>query len=85
MGMLFDHGCDAMTAFHFNIVIQRMIQTGNGTFSLVLLFVSILPFYLITLDEFYSGILVMPAFSGPDDASLAILFASLVTAYYGSE
>jgi hypothetical protein len=30
MGMLFDHGCDAITSVNFNIVVQRMMQVGSG-------------------------------------------------------
>lgn len=85
MGMLFDHGCDAFTAVNVNIIIQRMLQAGAGTPAILAIFISTLPFYALTFEEFYTGILVMPAFSGPDDASLCILFFSCLTGYYGSE
>lgn len=62
-----------------------MLQIGNGPMAVVGMMISIIPFYYISLEEFYSGVLVMPAFSGPDDASLAILIVSLGTAYFGSE
>jgi hypothetical protein len=85
MGMLFDHGCDALTTMHFTFIIQRMLQIGNGPLAIGGMMISTFPFYYISLEEFYSGILVMPAFTGPDDASLAILVVSLGTAYFGSE
>lgn len=84
MGMLFDHGCDAMTAVNFNLVIQRMMQNGGGTIAMLSMLISTLPFYALSFEEFYSGILVMPAFTGPDDAALAILVLSCISAYYGS-
>lgn len=49
------------------------------------LFVSTLPFYALSFEEFYTGVLVMPAFNGPDDAALAILVMSLITAFFGSQ
>lgn len=85
MGMLFDHGCDAITAVNFNLVIQRMLQTGGGTTAMLCIFVTTLPFYALTFEEFYTGTLVMPAFTGPDDAALAVLIFSFITAYYGSQ
>lgn len=50
-----------------------------------MMFLTTIPFYALTLEEFYSGILIMPAFSGPDDAALALLFSCFATGYYGSE
>ena len=85
MGMLFDHGCDAITSVNFNLIIQRMLQAGGGTTAMLCIFISTLPFYALTFEEFYTGILVMPAFTGPDDAALAVLFFSCLTAYFGSE
>lgn len=85
MGMLFDHGCDAVTSFQFNMVIQRMLQVGSGPQALCNIFISTIPFYALSFEEFYTGILVMPAFSGPDDAALAVLVVSLISAYFGSQ
>lgn len=84
MGMLFDHGCDAMTAVNFNIVIQRMMQTGGGTIAMLSMLISTLPFYALSFEEFYTGVLVMPAFTGPDDAALSVFVLACITAYYGS-
>lgn len=62
-----------------------MLQIGNGPMAIGGMMISTFPFYYISLEEFYSGVLVMPAFTGPDDASLAILVICLGTAYFGSE
>ena len=85
MGMLFDHGCDAITSVNFNLICQRMLQAGTGMPAMLSIFISTLPFYALIFEEFYTGILVMPAFTGPDDASLYILLFSCFTAYYGSQ
>ena len=46
--------------------------------------VTTLSFYTLSLEEFYTGKLVMPAFTGPDDAALFLLILSCISAYYGS-
>lgn len=43
------------------------------------------PFYYIILEEYYVGKMSQPAFTGPDDASLAIYALFIFTAYKGSE
>ena len=85
MGMLFDHGCDAITAINFNIIIQRVMQAGGGPTAMFCSYISTMPFYIMTLEEFYTGVLTLPAYSGPDEAALAILVFMLLTAYFGSE
>jgi hypothetical protein len=85
MGMLLDHGIDALTAVHWNIVLQRLTMIGGGRMALMGICVSTIPFYYMTLEAFYIGILTMPALTGPDDSSLIIVLCSLYTAYYGAE
>ena len=85
MGMLFDHGCDCITTMHFNFIIQRFLQIGSGWLPVFGMFISTFPFYYHSLEEFYSGTLVMPQGTGPDDAALVILIVSMGTAYFGSE
>ena len=46
---------------------------------------STIPFYYITLQEYYMGHLVLPQFSGPDDTSLAISGICFFTAYRGTQ
>ena len=67
------------------MVIQRMCQVGNGPIAIVCLLVTTLPFYSLSFEEFYTGVLVMPAFTGPDDAALCVFVFSLITAGYGAQ
>lgn len=46
---------------------------------------STIPFYYLTLETYYLGQLILPPFSGPDDASVAHFFVHLFTAYVGSQ
>merc|ERR1712232_244032 len=52
---------------------------------LIFMMMSTLPFYYITLEEYYLGKLLLPAFSGPDDTSLAIMAICFYTAYKGPD
>ena len=83
MGMLFDHGLDATTAFVMNIVIGRMLCIGGGLPAILAVQISCIPFYALTLEEYYIGMLNLPMFSGPDDTSLYISAICFLSAYMG--
>jgi ethanolaminephosphotransferase len=59
LGMLFDHGVDCFTALFNNLILQRILQVGNNPFSLLYLSVTMLPFYYGTLEQYYTGKLIM--------------------------
>ena len=84
MGMLFDHGLDATTAIVMNVVLCRMIQVGSGLPALFAIQISTVPFYALTMEEYYIGMLNLPMFSGPDDTSVLISAVCFITAYLGS-
>ena len=84
MGMLFDHGLDATTAILMNIVITRILQVGSGLPAILAIQISAVPFYYITMEEYYIGMLNLPMFSGPDDTSLVIIALCWFSAYMGS-
>ena len=85
MGMLFDHGLDATTAVVVMYPLGRIHNIGGGLPLLLFIMMSTVPFYYITLEEYYMGKMVLPAFSGPDDTSLVISALCFYTAYQGSE
>ena len=45
--------------------------------------ISCIPFYALTLEEYYIGMLNLPMFSGPDDTSLYISAICFLSAYMG--
>jgi len=84
MGMLFDHGLDATTAIIMNVVLARIIQVGSGLPAILAIQISTVPFYAITMEEYYIGMLNLPIFTGPDDTSLLISGICFLSAYLGS-
>ena len=85
MGMLFDHGLDATTAILMNVVIARIVQVGNGLPAILAIQISTVPFYYLTMEEYYIGMLNLPMFTGPDDTSLLISGLCFMSAYTGPE
>ena len=83
MGMLFDHGLDATTAVLMNQVICRMLQVGNGLPAILTIQISTVPFYYLTMEEYYTGMLNLPMFTGPDDTSLYISAICFTAGYMG--
>ena len=83
--MFVDHGCDAIAASIMPCVLASVIQCGPGYNVLLMSFTTILPFYYISLTEYFIGHLKLPALAGPDDASLGYAFVCCITAYYGYE
>jgi ethanolaminephosphotransferase len=67
MGMLFDHGSDAVTACMSCILMGRMLHVGTGLPGLAAFFIPTLPFYWVNLQEFYTGEMTLPNLTGPDD------------------
>ena len=84
MGMLFDHGLDATTAIVMNVVLARIIQVGNGLPAILAIQISTVPFYALTMEEYYIGMLNLPMFTGPDDTSVMISSIMFIAAYLGS-
>ena len=84
MGMLFDHGLDATTAIIMNMVLARMVQIGPGVPALLAIQISTVPFYYLTMEEYYIGMLNLPMFTGPDDTSVALSAICFFSAYMGA-
>lgn len=85
MGMLFDHGLDATTAIVMNLVLTRIVGVGPGLPALLAIQISTIPFYFLTLEDYYIGMLHLPIFTGPDDTSLLISGICFFSAYIGSD
>jgi len=84
MGMLFDHGLDATTAILMNVVLTRILNVGSGLPAILAIQISTVPFYYITMEEYYIGMLNLPMFTGPDDTSLFISGICFFCAYMGT-
>lgn len=57
--MLFDHGIDCFTSLLNMLIFQRIMQVGNNINALILMNVTMYPFYYATLEQYYTGELIM--------------------------
>ena len=69
LGMLFDHGCDAINSplGSVNWCVAMGIGVGQPFACFWTLIGSAIPFYFSTWEEYYTGALVLPVINGPSE------------------
>lgn len=91
LGMVFDHGCDAINAGvgAINLLVVLGIVSSGGQnawdpFLVLSAFASpFVPFYVATWEEYYVGALVLPIINGPAEGVLMGVGISLVSGILG--
>jgi len=87
LGLLFDHGCDAINSVFGSANWMVALALSRQT-DLVLCFIMLMGpyalFFVGTWEEFYTGELVMPILNGPNEGLLGAVAMSLVSAAYGT-
>ncbi len=83
LGLLFDHGCDSLTAGLLTLVIVKAIQCGNNYMVLLVLMGVTQSFYFCTLEEYYIGGLFLGIGNGVTDASFPIILMIFLCGYPG--
>jgi len=80
LGMLFDHGIDALNCTIATLVQATVLQVGIG--SKLFLSWSIAPpvFALATWEEYYTGKLTLPEINGPSDGILLCMLMCFLSA-----
>jgi ethanolaminephosphotransferase len=81
LGMLFDHGIDAITAFINPFILARLLSLGNADMVTGMLITTI-PFYHGTLEQYYTGELILQTVNGADDGSIVYIAFCFYTAYH---
>jgi hypothetical protein len=85
LGLLFDHGCDAVNAGFFGFL-SLALHLGGGADSWTTLVLWIVPtaaFFFNTWEEFHTGILVLPIVNGANEGLLLALGVLFTSAFYG--
>lgn len=85
LGLLFDHGCDAMVTVFTGITMARVVQLGNSPYLLVPMSVGSYPFFYATLEEYYVGSLNLPCVNGPNEGCFLIVLIYLASAILGND
>lgn len=84
LGLLFDHGCDAINAGLVSISMASVYGTGWTIKIFLGFFVAFLPFYFQTWEEYYVGKMVLPIVNGPSEGLFIIAIFSFISGYYGT-
>jgi len=87
LGMLFDHGCDAINSplGSVNWCVAMGIGSGQTFACFWTLIGSAIPFYFSTWEEYYTGALVLPVINGPSEGLILGAGVSFYTAFAGVE
>lgn len=70
LGLLFDHGCDAINAVITAIPMGHVLGTGWTVGLFFTLWCSFVPFYFQTWEEYYVGSMILPIINGPSEGLL---------------
>lgn len=87
LGLLFDHGCDALNAgLLAGTPAAAALYSGvDGGLVLGLWFVITVPFYFATWEEFHVGALYLPLINGPSEGIILTVLMFLSVAVFGPE
>jgi len=87
LGLLFDHGCDAMNSIFgsANWIIAMGLTMQEDLFAAtVIIMVPFVLFYVATWEEYHVGELVLPIFNGPSEGLLMGAALHLTTFFKGT-
>lgn len=84
LGLLFDHGCDAINVTVGCCTMACVMQFGPTWKSLIMSIAGNMTFICATWEEYYTGSLNLPAINGPTEGILIAISLKLLTAALGT-
>ncbi|EGR30174.1 hypothetical protein IMG5_139110 [Ichthyophthirius multifiliis] len=85
LGLLIDHGCDALIVTIQGMSLSACVGFGNSYLMYSLNLCGSVPFFITTLDEYYTDIMYLPLINGAAEGCFSIGVVYLFTAYMGNE
>lgn len=85
LGMVFDHGCDAINAGTTTLAMASVLGLGWTGKIFVTYYSSFFSFYLQTWEEYYTGAMNFAAFNGPTEGLLITATLCLYLSRVGNE
>uniref|UniRef100_H3GFE6 CDP-alcohol phosphatidyltransferase n=1 Tax=Phytophthora ramorum TaxID=164328 RepID=H3GFE6_PHYRM len=83
LGLLFDHGCDALNVVISACTFASTIMLGPTYWSLVIFLGPAMVFFMATWEEYYTGTLALPVINGPNEGLLIMYSIYIATAIVG--
>jgi len=85
LGLVFDHGCDAMNTFIASLSCFTVIQLGETMIGTGAYALAMLAFYFATWEEYYVGSLDLPIINGANEGVLALMLMLVASGIFGCE
>lgn len=85
LGLLFDHGCDALNVSVGTMTMGCVLQLGATWKMLAFAWSAHVVFICATWEEYYSGSLQLPLINGPTEGILIGISLKLFTAIVGTQ
>jgi ethanolaminephosphotransferase len=85
LGLLFDHGCDAMNTFISGLSVFTVVQFGNTALPLYAYMIGMTGFFLATWEEYYVGSLDLPLINGANEGVVAVIVLFIVSGIFGTQ
>ncbi|KAG5511944.1 hypothetical protein JKF63_07769 [Porcisia hertigi] len=83
LGLLMDHGCDAINCIIGGLSIAAAVSAGPCWKTWLIVLNTVIVFFLNTWEEYYRGVLVLPVINGPNEGILIAIAVYLWTAWIG--
>ncbi|AYU75758.1 CDP-alcohol phosphatidyltransferase, putative [Leishmania donovani] len=83
LGMLMDHGCDAVNCIIGALSVATAVSAGPSWKTWLIVLNTVITFFLNTWEEYYRGVLVLPVINGPNEGILIAIGVYLWTAWVG--
>ncbi|KAG0168847.1 hypothetical protein DFQ30_004239 [Apophysomyces sp. BC1015] len=84
LGELFDHGCDALNCTFVVLLQAAALGLGHSASTAILLVVTIIGFYLSTVEEYYTGVLYLGYVNGPTEGIIVSCLAFVWSGCFGA-
>jgi len=84
LGLLFDHGCDAMNTFITGLSVFTVTQLGNTNYTVYAAIIGMITFYIATWEEFYVESLNLPIINGANEGIVIMIAIYIATAIGGT-
>lgn len=85
LGLLFDHGCDAINTTIISLTVIAALQLGPTWRAVFVHMLTCMGFFFQTWEEYYTGVLNLPVINGPDEGSLFMSCLFFATAFQNLE
>jgi len=83
LGMLMDHGSDALVTFLLTLSLGTIVGLDNPIWYSIIWFMANCAFYFTTLEEYFTGIMFFPTFSGVAEGCLCACAGMITMGFKG--